>query len=262
MARVRALTGRFRPGETQRRGGERRAGEMTGFLPRPRGELNRLAPERRCRCLRPRRAPRCTDRCTRKGGAGEPCGLDPGPSPGGDQPTPHHRPENSGLMRDRRGGTRRCPAGGAHEKPKLGGSPSQQREGPCRQSERERISARPRPGVAGGRGAAENDGQGNGGAPQEGGGGPRQAESDQGHAPQPTRQAPAPDLEPIDDLADLGPPRAAPFGHAIMRQPAFLLAQIVGDRSNQMFRPGNAGLGGRNRVERIAGTSSRCCSLI
>ena len=45
------------------------------------------------------------------------------------------------------------------------------------------------------------------------------------------------------------------FGDVIMRKPTLMLAKVAGDRGDQVLRPGDVGLGGRNRVEHLAGTS-------
>src|SRR3989337_401897 len=57
------------------------------------------------------------------------------------------------------------------------------------------------------------------------------------------------------------PARMPLFGDAIMRKPALVLAEVVGHSRNEVFRPGNTGLGGRDRIERIACTSHEWCYL-
>ena len=51
------------------------------------------------------------------------------------------------------------------------------------------------------------------------------------------------------------------LGDLIMRKPALLLAEFVGHSRHQVLRPHDLGLGGRNRVERIACTGHAWCSL-
>src|SRR3972149_5847515 len=67
--------------------------------------------------------------------------------------------------------------------------------------------------------------------------------------------------EPMHEFLKYEPARMPFFGDAITRKPALVLAEVVGHSRNKVFRPGNTGLGGRDRIERIACTSHEWCSL-
>ena len=83
----------------------------------------------------------------------------------------------------------------------------------------------------------------------------------QSEPPQEAHQRAAREIQPMQDPLDHDAARVPLLGDLIMRKPALLLAELVGHSRHQVLRPRDSGLGGRNRVERIACTSHDWCSL-
>ena len=83
----------------------------------------------------------------------------------------------------------------------------------------------------------------------------------QSEPPQEAHQRAARELQPIENALNSDPARMPLFGDLIMRKPTLLLAELIGHSRHKVLRPRDSGLGGRNRVERIACTSHVWCSL-
>jgi hypothetical protein len=83
----------------------------------------------------------------------------------------------------------------------------------------------------------------------------RQAHASVPNAQEQIYQAKPRKLQALDQPVQHDTARMALLGDLVMGYPTLVLVEIARDRGDQVARSRNIGLGGRDRVERLAGTS-------